>query len=176
MLEIELKSGMASAYFVTDVKKGVAALSNPRTIISSKILSIKLLAEIFTKVFNSSLQKGLFGALIKKADADDIANFLEELANNQKSSLRVLGIPSEAFVISKGIEKSCLVAIKVLKIRGYGQPLAVNVLSEKADDQLSKLQNETLRAQHDLKMIKNLFFIWPLKIMVRHWHLAKIMN
>ncbi len=146
MLEIELKSGMASAYFVTDAKKGIAVLSNPRTIISEKTLSVKLLAEIFEKSFNASMGKSLLGALIKKADAGNIADFLIELADKQKSSKGpVLGISPKlpaAFIISKGIEKSCLVAMKVLKIRGYGQPLAVNISSEKADDQLSKLQNE----------------------------------
>ncbi len=141
-MEIELRSGMASVYFATDPKKGIAALSKPRVIICGKTLSIKLLSEIFANSFNASLSRGFFRALIKKAEAKDIAALMEGLAQDRKPTAAVIGFTLMPFIISKGIEKSCLTALKIIKIRGYGQPLAINILSENIDDQILKLKEE----------------------------------
>lgn len=142
MMDTIIQAGMASRYFVTDLKKGLAMTTASYIVISKELLSVDMLAGIFEKTFNSSiLQKGIFKALVKKAEAKDIAVFLEELSTGNKASRPVIGVPTDLFIISNGIEKKALNAMKALKLRGLCQLLAVNISSVKVSDWLVTLES-----------------------------------
>ena len=160
-MEVIIQAGMASRFFLTDLERGLATIASPHAMISKERISINRLAEIFEKASNSSImRKGLLGALIKKADAKDIGIFLEELANNKKLSKPIIGVPPTLFIISNGIEKQALNAMKVLKLRGLCQLLAVNISSMQSVDSMAVLEakfSDLYKSSKKLLVVANLY-------------------
>ena len=150
MFTIQLNVGVASKYLITDVKKNIVSIEKPHIVFSNNILSDKTLAEILTTFYNSSLPMGLFGMGARKLNSQQVELFLEDLRNQRKPSM-VVEFKNTVFVLSKGFDKKTLTIIKILKIRGMCQILAVDV-SALPGDIVAKMNSEFINNKMEEKL------------------------
>lgn len=127
MATAKFNIGTASKFFITDVRQNLALLENPYIVFSNGMLSKSLLAEILAAIFNIEHTKGFLGSLIKKAEKGAIEKLLEDLINERKPSPTMMGSGRPIIIFANGIEKQCLFAMKVLKLRGLALLAAVNI-------------------------------------------------
>lgn len=127
---IQLNAGIASEFFITDAKQNLALLENPYLVFSNSTLSKSLFSEILAKIYNIEHPKGLFGVLPKQAEREAIERFLEDLTSERKFSATIMGSNRPIVFFVKGIEKQCLLAMKILKLRGLLSLAAVNLRSD----------------------------------------------
>lgn len=124
---INLNAGIASTFFITDVKQNLVLLENPYVVFSNSMFSQSLLSEMLAKIYNIEHQKGFLGALPKQAEKEAIERLLEDLINERKFSATVMGSNRPIVIFAKGIEKQCLFSMKILKLRGLLSLAAINL-------------------------------------------------
>lgn len=130
MKTIKFNVGMASAFFVTDAKRNLVLFNNPYLVFLSAPLTISLLAEILTRVYNLAHRKGFLGVLLKNAEKEPIEKLLDDLIHERKLSPTVMGSPHPILIFGNGIEKQCLLSMKMLKLRGLVFIAAVNIQND----------------------------------------------
>ena len=138
---------MASRFFATDPKKGIAVLSDFYLIFTPAKLSNLLLASIYEKIYNAKFNNNFLGLMLKKATAQENERFLDALANDQRE-LMPAAVSLIVLILSNGIEKKCLMTMKTLKLRGYSNKLegccsllAINLSNLNAGDVISQLRD-----------------------------------
>ncbi len=131
-MDIKLDRGMSSILFVTDADRGISVAHQPFVILSDQKLSIVLLAEILSALITKNNESNLLKFLNKNSNPDLITKLLQDCSGpNQDGSLRLevlVGLPPRPLVIiSGGVERAALNAMKVLKIRGVVSFLQINL-------------------------------------------------
>lgn len=143
MFTLQLNAGLASKYLITDIKKNVGISEKPRLVSLSKILTVNILVEILTNIYNINLPSGLFGMGAKKLDSRQVALFLEDLCNQRKPSGPIIEIREPVFILAGGFDKKALIAIKILRLRGLCPIMAVDI-SALGGDIIVKIDSELI--------------------------------
>lgn len=140
MLTLALNVGMASKYLVTNPDKMIAIKENPYLFLSNEKLNIKAFSECLSTIYNQSNSSFLkLGS--RKIDAPQFEIFLDDLINERKPSIPFPSFSNPILLISNGIDHKALVSMKVLKIRGICDLLAIDV-SVSDTDSIFRLGNE----------------------------------
>jgi hypothetical protein len=152
MLTLELNIGMASKYFITDLDRSIAVIENPFLFLSKERIGISLLAGNLAKIYNNMTHPVIFDK--GKLGADKFEIFLNDLVNagldQCKSSVSPMTFDRPILIVSNSIDKMALVAMKILKIRGICQLLAIDVSTLEHDETIFRLEME-LRTQEFYK-------------------------
>lgn len=133
MFTVQLNVGLASKYLITDVKKCIGSIEKPYIVFSNNILSDKTLAEILTIIYNASFSAGLLGMGGKKLNSQQVESFLDDLRNERKPSIPMIEFKNPILMLSNGFDKKTLSVIKIAKIRGLCQIIAVDISALSGD-------------------------------------------
>ena len=155
MFTVQLNNGLASKYLITDIKKCIGSIEKPYIVFSNDILSDKALAETLTIIYNFGLPAGLFGVGAKKINNQQVELFLEDLRNERKPSM-IIEFKNPVLVLSKGFDKKILTIIKILKIRGLCQIIAIDV-SVLSGDTVAKIDSEFISNKIEEKVAYRIY-------------------
>lgn len=142
MLTITLNIGMASKYLVTNPDKMIATKENPYVLLSNEKLSIKTFSESLSTIYNQNAASSFLKLGSRKIEPQQFEIFLNDLVNERKPSISFPSFSNPILVISTGIDRNALVSMKVLKIRGISDLLAVDISSVSSDESIFRLGGE----------------------------------
>ncbi len=145
MTTLALNTGMASKYFITDLKRATTVLESPHVLLGNNVGMAELseaLATIHNSAASSVLGLRLFKPSSKKIDVSSFQIFLQDLIDQKKPPLSDLCFNSPIFIVANGIANDALAAIKILKIRGFGSFLVLDTSSHRDEASILRLENE----------------------------------
>lgn len=141
MITLALNTGMASKYFITDLKRAATVLEKPYILLANNV-GMTELAEALATIYNRTASSGPFKLGAKQINASSFYDFLKDLIFEKKPSIPFMNFNDPVFIVANGITKEALAAIKVLKIRGVGPFLALNVSGRRDESSIMRLENE----------------------------------
>ncbi len=157
MFTVQLNVGLASKYLITDVKKCIGSIEKPYIVFSNNILSDKTLTESLVIIYNASFSSGFLGMGTKKLNSQQVELFLDDLRNERKPSIPMIEFKNPMLILSNGFDKNALSKIKITKIRGLCQIIAIDVSSLPGDTIVkidSELMNNKIEEKVSYKIYK----------------------
>lgn len=142
MLTLVLNIGTASKYLLTDLNRMLTTKESPYVVLLSKKLDIKVFAECLSIIYNQGVSFSFVKWGSRKLDNQQLEIFLDDLINERKSSVSIPSFNNSILIVSKGIDHTPLVYMKVLKIRGICDLLAIDISSMVSDESIFRLGNE----------------------------------
>jgi hypothetical protein len=141
MLTFKLNIGMASKYFIVDLQRCISTMESPYVFLSKALISVPILSENLTRIYNHGLSSGILGLGVKKLEAQKAELLLNDFINEREPS-GLIQFQRAIFIVANGIDKMALLAMKILKIRGLCLLLAIDASGAKHDETIFRLEME----------------------------------
>lgn len=141
MMTLTLNSGMASKYFITDLKRAATVLEKPCVLLANNMGTMEL-AEALATIYNRNASSGPFKFGAKQINASSFHDFIKDLISEKKPSIPFMAFNDPVFIVANGISKEALAAVKVLKVRGVGQFLVLDISACRDESSIMRLEHE----------------------------------
>jgi hypothetical protein len=138
MADIQLNAGVASKYFVTDLKRGLALMERPWVLVATRQLDLEHWAEALA-VVQAREAASLFGSPNPDVPATVVA--LTDMVHDRVPD-KDLGVRTPLFILANGIQKEALASMKVLQLRCLCRIIALDGSALKFDDAATSLGPE----------------------------------